>query len=347
MKIKYILPFLSLVAFVILTSCSPSNIESELSQTEQSLDTLNIPITDYPLQSANNTQDSTTIHYNALQEIILLETSISNNALNIEEDVYIKGIYQNGTILYTTDGKSLFQYQASNSKYTLSSTTPLYSDSGMIYLAITDDGHIIKGMDILVYDKKSTFPPRITNANNSTAFIQVSSQDGLEHRNYSFNQDTNKVTELDTDTMLTSILSEKERAFPSWVTPITLPNEAILYHIFLRGITADDMTSYWVLQDKEGTILSYFQTRYFDNISNVHASTESPYLVFSYSQTPGYPQLLDLDTKKVYSLFGEDSQYYHSAIDFISWVNSKTLCIGLVDFNRTITIVSIDDIIDK
>ena len=77
----------------------------------------------------------------------------------------------------------------------------------------------------------------------------------------------------------------------------------------------------------------------------MHADSSGRFVLFSYSQTPGYPLLLDLENEKVYPIFSEKTELYHHAIAFLSWVSPDKMCVGFSDVDKTIAIISVADVV--
>lgn len=339
-----------LIIFIssILTACSEDeikvneNVDSKPTDTEKAQTTV-------PLPNPDEETAFTPINYDIVKQTISEEHIITEKEIGLDSNKHLEGIFQSGDIIYTSDESCFYRYEADyNHKiYTMTDTIPLSASKDVVKVGISDDGNIVSGLDMITYDQSTSFLPEIVNAQNNIAYIQVNAQDGSCHTNYYIDLDTREASEVNTDNVVNALMTDEQKKKSIWVTLISLPNRNTLYHIFVQDKYADNMTSYWAVCDKEETIQSSFQTRYFDNLSNVHIDSSGRYVIFSYSQTPGYPQLLDTEKERVYPLFQEESVLKHQAVTFLSWVNPEQICVGFADADRTVAIVSVADVINN
>lgn len=285
------------------------------------------------------------LNYTTVEQAIQQKRIFTEKEIGLEGSMRLIGVFQNGKILCISDGDFIYRYKADNNEYKIAETVPLTSPTKMTGAGISDDGAVISDLDILPYDSNSNFAPKMINSNNSIAYMQVDSQDRLSHKIYRIDLQTKKVSEINTDEITNVLLTDEQKQQATWVTPIALADQNTLYHVFVQGTHVGKMTSYWAVLNKQDNVLFFFQTKYFDNLTNVHTNSEGRFVAFTYSQTPGYPQLLDIENKKVYPLLNNDSELFNHAVSFLSWVDTNKLCIGFVNEEKPIVIISIDDVI--
>ncbi|TYQ13096.1 UNVERIFIED_CONTAM: hypothetical protein Cloal_4145 [Acetivibrio alkalicellulosi] len=348
---------LVLLLFVIVssvfTACNNSKSNTDTNVNTKASDAKNLQNIN-TVDNTNKESEYSSINYNIIKKAIVNGNNITQKEVGLSQEEYLKGIYKDGDIIYVSDesifldyDSSLYCYEADHNrqKYVFKEMIPIYSSEKKLKTGIKDDGTIINGLDIIQWDKSSYGLLRIVNAFDNISYFQAN-QDEYYDKIYRVLLDEKKSYEIDINTdniVNTLLMDEKELRTPK-VTLIALPNQKTLYHVFVMGNHADKMTSYWAVCNKDNSINFSFQTRYFDNITNVHVQPDGRYLIFSYSQTPGYPQLLDIEEKEVYPLFQQESEIYHSAVTFLSWINSEQICVGLADVDRTVCIISVNDV---
>lgn len=345
---------LSVIVSSVFSSCSKNSTSNDDTNIDtKALDTDNIQDID-TVDNTNKESEYSSINYNVIKQVLTDGGNITKKKIGLKEEEHLRGIYKDGDIIYVSDESRFLDYESSlycykadhnRKKYILKEKVPIYSSDKKLKTEISDDGSTVYGLDIIEYDKNSYRFSRIVNAFDNIAYVQ-SNQDGYYDKNYCVLLDKKESYEINinTDDIVKTLLMEEKELRTPMVTLIALPNQKTLYHVFMMSDHIEKMESYWAICDKNNSIDFSFQTRYFDNITNVHVQPDGRYVIFSYSQTSCSPQILDLEERKVYPLFQEESELYHSAVAFLSWINSEQICIGLADVNRTVYIISINDV---
>jgi len=328
---------------VLITACSQKQEASPSSEVKETGQALEKAVSD---EFSEKVQKNTSL-MEAIEECKIFPLTELPISLTQGENFF--GVFESGKVIYISGGNYIQKYVYNGDGYEVKEKLAgdFNSDYSPITTIVSEEGFLYAMPDINNQSSDDFLPFHLTNAMKDVVFCQADriSSDQTEGLIYKGSL-TNQVWEkIDSKVILDNLVDVESERKTAWLTMIALADGNSLAHVLLRS--EDNLSngiSIWAILDTEYGIVKRFETAPFDKPSNIQVSPDGRYVAFSYSQTPGMPQILNLDEETVQTIESPDDVQVNldeAAILFINWQNSDKLCLGIVDEGRSLVTVAV------
>lgn len=328
---------------VLITACSSKQEASSSTEVKESGQAVKEAVSD---DLSKKSQKGTSL-MEAIKEYEIFPLTESPITLSQGENFF--GVFESGKVFYISGGNYIQKYVYNGEGYEVKEKLAgdFNSDYSPITAIVSEDGSLYAMPDINNQPLDDFLSFHLTNAMKDVAFCQADRISSNQTENLIYKGSlTNQTWEkIDSNVILEKLVDVESDRKTAWLTMIALADGNSLAHVFLCGEeNLSKSTSIWAIFDKEYDIVKKFETSPFDKLSNIQVSPDGRYVAFSYSQTPGMPQVLNLEEEIVQTIESQDDvqvNFDEATILFINWQNSDKLCLGILNEDRSLVTVAV------